>query len=79
MCPHHSCSFLSVKSLSSVTKALPSILRLLPFPAQTTVGKVSCAIGAVAEVLVNLYVNDHRPKPQLELVRLNPQRNTNLT
>ncbi|RMB97911.1 hypothetical protein DUI87_25389 [Hirundo rustica rustica] len=33
----------------------------------TTVGKVSRAIGAVAEVLVNLYVNDHRPKPQLEL------------
>nr|XP_009685514.1 PREDICTED: protein-methionine sulfoxide oxidase mical2-like [Struthio camelus australis] len=47
-----------------------------------TVGKVSRAIGAVAEVLVNLYVNDHRPKPQfspLELVRLNPPRNSNLT
>lgn len=47
-----------------------------------TVGKVSSAVGAVAEVLVNLYVNDHRPKPQLpplELVRLNPQRNNNLT
>lgn len=46
-----------------------------------TVGKVSCAIGAVAEVLVNLYVNDHRPKPQLnplELVRPNAQRNNNL-
>ncbi|GAB0189859.1 F-actin-monooxygenase MICAL2 [Grus japonensis] len=39
---------------------------------QMTVGKVSRAIGAVAEVLVNLYVNDHRPKPQfppLELKR----------
>uniref|UniRef100_A0A674HBH4 F-actin monooxygenase n=1 Tax=Taeniopygia guttata TaxID=59729 RepID=A0A674HBH4_TAEGU len=36
---------------------------------QTTVGKVSHAIGAVAEVLVNLYVNDHRPKAQLELKR----------
>nr|XP_014428171.1 F-actin-monooxygenase MICAL2 isoform X8 [Pelodiscus sinensis] len=32
---------------------------------QMTVGKVSCAIGVVAEVLVNLYVNDHRPKPQV--------------
>ncbi|XP_043406172.1 F-actin-monooxygenase MICAL2 isoform X5 [Chelonia mydas] len=31
---------------------------------QTTVGKVSRGIGVVAEVLVNLYVNDHRPKPQ---------------
>ncbi|KAM8938736.1 F-actin-monooxygenase MICAL2 [Pelodytes ibericus] len=27
-----------------------------------TVGKVSRGIGAVAEVLVNLYMNDHRPK-----------------
>lgn len=79
MCPNHSCPFLSLNSLSRVTKALPSVLHLLPFPGQTTVGKVSRAIGAVAEVLVNLYVNDHRPKPQLELVRLNPQRNSNLT
>ncbi|CAM4576010.1 F-actin-monooxygenase MICAL2 isoform X1 [Caretta caretta] len=31
---------------------------------QTTVGKVSRGIGVVAEVLVNLYVNDHRSKPQ---------------
>ncbi|XP_038260159.1 F-actin-monooxygenase MICAL2 isoform X2 [Dermochelys coriacea] len=31
---------------------------------QMTVGKVSHGIGIVAEVLVNLYVNDHRPKPQ---------------
>ncbi|XP_023575172.1 F-actin-monooxygenase MICAL2 isoform X1 [Octodon degus] len=29
-----------------------------------TVGKVSSGIGAAAEVLVNLYLNDHRPKPQ---------------
>lgn len=28
-----------------------------------TVGKVSRGIGAVAEVLVNLYMNDHRPNP----------------
>ncbi|OXB80545.1 UNVERIFIED_CONTAM: hypothetical protein H355_016335 [Colinus virginianus] len=32
---------------------------------QMTVGKVSRAIGAMAEVLVNLYVNDHRPKSQI--------------
>ncbi|XP_067318756.1 F-actin-monooxygenase MICAL2 isoform X2 [Anolis sagrei] len=28
-----------------------------------TVGKVSRGIGAVAQVLVNLYMNDHRPSP----------------
>ncbi|NXK39609.1 MICA2 monooxygenase, partial [Piprites chloris] len=67
--PHHSAAAAS-SSVGSASSALPS--------QQTTVGKVSRAIGAVAEVLVNLYVNDHRPKPQLELVRLNPQRNNNL-
>ncbi|NWY16373.1 MICA2 monooxygenase, partial [Aphelocoma coerulescens] len=64
--PHHS----AVAASSSVGSASSAVSSQ-----QTTVGKVSCAIGAVAEVLVNLYVNDHRPKPQLELVRLNPQRN----
>ncbi|NWQ68266.1 MICA2 monooxygenase, partial [Neopipo cinnamomea] len=68
--PHHSAAAAASSSVSSASSAVPS--------RQTTVGKVSCAIGAVAEVLVNLYVNDHRPKPQLELVRLNPQRNNNL-
>ncbi|XP_036717946.1 F-actin-monooxygenase MICAL2 isoform X1 [Balaenoptera musculus] len=39
-----------------------------------TVGKVSSGIGAAAEVLVNLYMNDHRPKtqaisPDLESIR----------
>nr|XP_045000881.1 F-actin-monooxygenase MICAL2 isoform X3 [Jaculus jaculus] len=39
-----------------------------------TVGKVSSGIGAAAEVLVNLYLNDHRPKtqaasPDLDCVR----------
>ncbi|XP_040845032.1 F-actin-monooxygenase MICAL2 isoform X1 [Ochotona curzoniae] len=29
-----------------------------------TVGRVSSGIGAAAEVLVNLYLNDHRPKAQ---------------
>ncbi|XP_058858169.1 F-actin-monooxygenase MICAL2-like isoform X5 [Acipenser ruthenus] len=31
---------------------------------QMTVGKVSSVIGSVAEVLVTLYENDHRPKPR---------------
>ncbi|NXA61459.1 MICA2 monooxygenase, partial [Mohoua ochrocephala] len=64
--PHHS----AVTASSSVGSASSAVSSQ-----QTTVGKVSRAIGAVAEVLVNLYVNDHRPKPQLELVRLNAQRN----
>ncbi|NWU36399.1 MICA2 monooxygenase, partial [Hylia prasina] len=64
--PHHS----AVAASSPVGSASSAVSSQ-----QTTVGKVSRAIGAVAEVLVNLYVNDHRPKPQLELVRLNPQRN----
>uniref|UniRef100_A0A7M4EES0 F-actin monooxygenase n=1 Tax=Crocodylus porosus TaxID=8502 RepID=A0A7M4EES0_CROPO len=38
---------------------------------QMTVGKVSRGIGAVAEVLVNLYMNDHRPKPQFSSQELN--------
>ncbi|NXV11891.1 MICA2 monooxygenase, partial [Cepphus grylle] len=66
--PHDSAAASSPSSVSSASPAVPS--------RQMTVGKVSRAIGAVAEVLVNLYVNDHRPKPQLpplELVRLNPQ------
>ncbi|NWI25416.1 MICA2 monooxygenase, partial [Sula dactylatra] len=68
--PHDSAAASSPSSVSSASPAVPS--------RQMTVGKVSHAIGAVAEVLVNLYVNDHRPKPQLpplELVRLNPHRN----
>ncbi|XP_058401975.1 F-actin-monooxygenase MICAL2 isoform X1 [Diceros bicornis minor] len=36
----------------------PSLLKPL------TVGRVSSGIGAAAEVLVNLYMNDHRPKTQ---------------
>ncbi|NWU98920.1 MICA2 monooxygenase, partial [Upupa epops] len=68
--PHDSAAASSPSSVDSASSAVHS--------RQMTVGKVSHAIGAVAEVLVNLYVNDHRPKPQLpplELVRLNPQRN----
>ncbi|KAJ7416786.1 protein-methionine sulfoxide oxidase mical2 isoform x7 [Willisornis vidua] len=60
--PHHSAAAAAASSsVCSASSAVPS--------RQMTVGKVSRAIGAVAEVLVNLYVNDHRPKPQLELKR----------
>ncbi|NXY42086.1 MICA2 monooxygenase, partial [Ceuthmochares aereus] len=72
--PHDSAAASTPSSVDSAFPAVPT--------RQITVGKVSHAVGAVAEVLVNLYVNDHRPKPQLlplELVRLNPQRSNNLT
>ncbi|NXF91665.1 MICA2 monooxygenase, partial [Eubucco bourcierii] len=59
--PHDSAAASSPSSVNSAS-AVPS--------RQMTVGKVSRAIGAVAEVLVNLYVNDHRPKPQLPPLEL---------
>ncbi|XP_030307393.1 F-actin-monooxygenase MICAL2 [Calypte anna] len=60
--PHDSAGASSASSVGSASPAVPS--------RQMTVGKVSRAIGAVAEVLVNLYVNDHRPKPQLPPLEL---------
>ncbi|NWY00055.1 MICA2 monooxygenase, partial [Nothoprocta ornata] len=58
--PHGSSAASSPSPVSPAPRAAPS--------KQTTVGKVSRAIGAVAEVLVDLYMNDHRPKlPPLEL------------
>ncbi|KFO12857.1 Protein-methionine sulfoxide oxidase MICAL2, partial [Balearica regulorum gibbericeps] len=60
--PHDSAAASSASSVGSASPAVPS--------RQMTVGKVSRAIGAVAEVLVNLYVNDHRPKPQLPPLEL---------
>ncbi|NXA44481.1 MICA2 monooxygenase, partial [Nothocercus julius] len=58
--PHGSCAASSPSPVGSTPRAAPS--------KQTTVGKVSRAVGAVAEVLVNLYMNDHKPKlPPLEL------------
>ncbi|NXD76224.1 MICA2 monooxygenase, partial [Halcyon senegalensis] len=60
--PHDSTAASSPSSVGSAFPAVPS--------RQMTVGKVSRAIGAVAEVLVNLYVNDHRPKPQLPPLEL---------
>uniref|UniRef100_A0A8C3JLG7 F-actin monooxygenase n=1 Tax=Calidris pygmaea TaxID=425635 RepID=A0A8C3JLG7_9CHAR len=52
------------KNIKEKAAHLASMFGYVEFP-KMTVGKVSRAIGAVAEVLVNLYVNDHRPKPQL--------------
>ncbi|MGH0157811.1 UNVERIFIED_CONTAM: hypothetical protein FKN15_052718 [Acipenser sinensis] len=46
-------------SLKSHVKPPPP--KLAP---QRTVGKVSSVIGSMAEVLVTLYENDHRPKPR---------------
>ncbi|XP_074904216.1 F-actin-monooxygenase MICAL2 isoform X10 [Buteo buteo] len=60
--PHDSAAASSPSSVGSASPAVPS--------RQMTVGKVSSAVGAVAEVLVNLYVNDHRPKPQLPRLEL---------
>eukprot|EP00075_Anas_platyrhynchos_P027758 XP_027317011.1 F-actin-monooxygenase MICAL2 isoform X6 [Anas platyrhynchos] len=59
---HDSAAACPPSSVGSTSPALPS--------RQMTVGKVSCAIGAMAEVLVNLYVNDHRPKPQIPPLEL---------
>uniref|UniRef100_A0A6J0TWX1 F-actin-monooxygenase MICAL2 isoform X8 n=1 Tax=Pogona vitticeps TaxID=103695 RepID=A0A6J0TWX1_9SAUR len=48
----------STASSSSIDSASPAV-----HSKKMTVGKVSCSIGAVAQVLVNLYMNDHRPSP----------------
>nr|XP_020760597.1 F-actin-methionine sulfoxide oxidase MICAL2-like isoform X7 [Odocoileus virginianus texanus] len=66
-------------SILRQAKKSPSDFHFLPshlgtLRPQLTVGKVSSGIGAAAEVLVNLYLNDHRPKtqatsPDLESVR----------
>ncbi|XP_052549223.1 F-actin-monooxygenase MICAL2 isoform X3 [Tympanuchus pallidicinctus] len=60
--PHDSAAASSPSSVGSASPVLPS--------RQMTVGKVSRAIGAMAEVLVNLYVNDHRPKSQIPPLEL---------
>ncbi|XP_053246984.1 F-actin-monooxygenase MICAL2 isoform X8 [Podarcis raffonei] len=54
------------KVKSMATQLLAKFEENAPGPSlrrQMTVGKVSRGIGAVAEVLVNLYMNDHRPSP----------------
>ncbi|XP_044281526.1 F-actin-monooxygenase MICAL2 isoform X2 [Varanus komodoensis] len=48
----------SAASSSSIDSASPAI-----HSKKMTVGKVSHGISAVAQVLVNLYMNDHRPNP----------------
>nr|XP_045000883.1 F-actin-monooxygenase MICAL2 isoform X5 [Jaculus jaculus] len=61
-------------SLPPGASRCPKLEQLPPLKRQLTVGKVSSGIGAAAEVLVNLYLNDHRPKtqaasPDLDCVR----------
>ncbi|XP_010145044.1 PREDICTED: protein-methionine sulfoxide oxidase MICAL2 [Eurypyga helias] len=77
--PHDSAAAASSSSVGSASPAVPS-RQIAPMGGEQkstnlmnhkmTVGKVSRAIGAVAEVLVNLYVSDHRPKPQLPPLEL---------
>uniref|UniRef100_A0A8C2Y5M1 F-actin monooxygenase n=1 Tax=Coturnix japonica TaxID=93934 RepID=A0A8C2Y5M1_COTJA len=57
------------KNIKEKAAHLASLFGYMEFP-KMTVGKVSRAIGAMAEVLVNLYVNDHRPKPQIAPLEL---------
>ncbi|XP_052549224.1 F-actin-monooxygenase MICAL2 isoform X4 [Tympanuchus pallidicinctus] len=58
------------KNIKEKAAHLASLFGYMDFP-KMTVGKVSRAIGAMAEVLVNLYVNDHRPKSQIPPLELN--------
>ncbi|XP_066556540.1 F-actin-monooxygenase MICAL2 isoform X7 [Amia ocellicauda] len=51
------------KSVKEKAAHLCSLFGYMAFQPQMTVGKVSSVIGAMAEVLVTLYENDHRPKP----------------
>ncbi|XP_078240081.1 F-actin-monooxygenase MICAL2 isoform X18 [Pogona vitticeps] len=50
------------KSIKDKAAHLASMFGYVDLP-KMTVGKVSRSIGAVAQVLVNLYMNDHRPSP----------------
>ncbi|XP_022411359.1 F-actin-monooxygenase MICAL2 isoform X3 [Delphinapterus leucas] len=61
-------------SPDSAATSSPSSVGSVSPARKLTVGKVSSGIGAAAEVLVNLYMNDHRPKtqaisPDLESIR----------
>ncbi|XP_067396943.1 F-actin-monooxygenase MICAL2 isoform X12 [Emydura macquarii macquarii] len=60
---HDSAAASSSSSIHSASSAVQS--------SKMTVGKVSCGIGGVAEVLGNLYVNDHKPKPEFSPRELN--------
>ncbi|XP_054828895.1 F-actin-monooxygenase MICAL2 isoform X2 [Eublepharis macularius] len=56
----------AASSSSSIDSASPAV-----HSKKMTVGKVSHGIGAMAEVLVNLYMNDHRPKPLSVSLQMN--------
>ncbi|XP_025063971.1 F-actin-monooxygenase MICAL2 isoform X15 [Alligator sinensis] len=58
------------KNIKEKAAHLASMFGYVDIP-KMTVGKVSRGIGAVAEVLVSLYMNDHRPKPQFSFQELN--------
>ncbi|XP_063293586.1 F-actin-monooxygenase MICAL2 [Pelobates fuscus] len=52
-----------VLTLASVPVDATNKIKIgFPDPTQMTVGKVSHGVGALAAVLVNLYMSDHRPK-----------------
>ncbi|KAG8524228.1 [F-actin]-monooxygenase MICAL2, partial [Galemys pyrenaicus] len=63
------------KNIKEKAAHLASMFGHGEFP-QLTVGKVSSGIGAAAEVLVNLYMNDHRPKAQATSPDLESMRKT---
>ncbi|XP_077177936.1 F-actin-monooxygenase MICAL2 isoform X2 [Paroedura picta] len=58
------------KNIKEKAAHLASMFGYVDVP-KMTVGKVSRGIGAVAEVLVNLYMNDHRPKPLSVSLQMN--------
>ncbi|XP_076970122.1 F-actin-monooxygenase MICAL2 isoform X1 [Tamandua tetradactyla] len=71
---HPSSSPSCLPSPDPAATSSPSTVDSVSPARKLTVGKVSSGIGAAAEVLVNLYMNDHRPKnqassPDLESVR----------
>ncbi|XP_061466411.1 F-actin-monooxygenase MICAL2 isoform X4 [Rhineura floridana] len=62
------------KSIKEKAAHLASMFGYVDIP-KMTVGKVSHGIGAMAEVLVNLYMNDHRPNPFSTSLQLNESEN----
>ncbi|XP_066495211.1 F-actin-monooxygenase MICAL2 isoform X2 [Tiliqua scincoides] len=61
--PSHDSAAPSSPSIDSASPAAHS--------KKMTVGKVSRGIGAVAEVLINLYMNDHRPSTSPDSLQVN--------
>ncbi|XP_004711670.1 F-actin-monooxygenase MICAL2 isoform X1 [Echinops telfairi] len=62
--PHPPSSPSCLPSAAPAATSSPSTLVSASPARKLTVGRVSSGIGAAAEVLVNLYLNDHRPKTQ---------------